>query len=275
MSDFLEGIGSTIVGGANVTNQLGFGIWDRLWNAHESKRDQTNYEQQFNYIKDQNQIMREREDNAVRRRVADLEAAGINKLAAVGQAASAQGVGSAGSTSPVRHTTGMPDAAPTMAAMSQIGLLNSEKKLNESQADYWKAKAENEGGLFSHERYIEEQKNMIARAWNRIQEDLGKTSNRIEARRVADHFKLEDQKDSREWYKLSQEGRLEEAAQLILANKTEAEIKQMMFDMEVHTRDMLINNITKILQMFALKGFNPFDPHRDTPDFTQDPNFRY
>lgn len=56
-------------------------------------------EKQFTYQAQQNDLTRQREDNAVQRRAADLEAAGMSKTLAAGSAAQASVTGTAGSSS--------------------------------------------------------------------------------------------------------------------------------------------------------------------------------
>lgn len=74
--------GNMIDLGVNSYNQ-------NKWN----KKQQKNWEDQFNYQKELNNMLMQREDTAVQRRAKDLQAAGFNKLlAATGEAASVSGM---------------------------------------------------------------------------------------------------------------------------------------------------------------------------------------
>lgn len=69
-----------------------------------NQQNQANWLKQFNYVKEQNSLTREREDNAIQRQVADAESAGLSPLAVAGS-------GGASAT-----TVSSPSSAPEMRA---------------------------------------------------------------------------------------------------------------------------------------------------------------
>lgn len=63
----------------------GMNIYNATQQQKWNKQQQKNWETQFDYIKWLNNVQMEREDTAVQRSVADHQAAGFNKLLAIGQ----------------------------------------------------------------------------------------------------------------------------------------------------------------------------------------------
>ena len=93
------------------------GAANTAYNLYTNKRD-------FDYQKALQQTMFEREDTAVQRRMADLQAAGLNPNLAAGSAAGAGSVVSRSSTNDVN----MGSALDTIAAMNQIKLQRQEQE---------------------------------------------------------------------------------------------------------------------------------------------------
>ena len=92
---FFSSIGSAIGGifgaGASVfNNERNIRAQKRANDANldlqreMNQQNQTNWQTEFNYMKQQNDLTRQREDNAIQRQVADAESAGISPLAVAG-----------------------------------------------------------------------------------------------------------------------------------------------------------------------------------------------
>ena len=89
-----------------------------------NQQNQANWEKEFNYVKQQNTLTRQREDNAIQRQVSDAESAGISPLAVAGSGgASATTVSSPASAPEMRAPV---LAAPTFQndLQMQMALLN-------------------------------------------------------------------------------------------------------------------------------------------------------
>lgn len=120
---------TTISGKSNsdwLENTLGLipGLINTGYNIWANKRD-------FDYQKALQQTMFEREDTAVQRRMADLQAAGLNPNLAAGSAAGAGSVVSRSSTNDVNFGS----ALDTMAAISQIQNQKLQNKIAAQEAE--------------------------------------------------------------------------------------------------------------------------------------------
>ena len=113
----ISGISDLITGSINAAQQ------DK-WN----KKQQQNWEKQFEYTKWINQQQMQREDTAVQRRAADLQAAGMNRLMAAGDGAEAGTLtsyqGNAGGSAPQVDIN--PIEAYLAAKQSQANIANTE-----------------------------------------------------------------------------------------------------------------------------------------------------
>ena len=117
--EVMEGIGA-------VTKVLG-DLWNVGYGTYQDQRD-------TNYQRDLQQKIFDREDNAVQRRMADLQAAGLNPNLAAGSSAGAGSVVGRSNAQNVNYDSGsMIDA---LSAVSQL-------KLQKAEADKLKAETEN------------------------------------------------------------------------------------------------------------------------------------
>lgn len=92
----------------------------------------------FNYQQQQNDLTRQREDNATQRRVADLQKAGLSPTLAAGSAAGATTVGASGSTVSSLPTNSNPRGLTPQSANSvddfmQLANLSMQAKMNGAQ----------------------------------------------------------------------------------------------------------------------------------------------
>lgn len=126
----LGAISNSILGGINAHQQ-------QKWN----KQQQENWNKQFEYTKWLNQVQMQREDTAVQRRAADLQAAGMNRLMAAGDGAEAGTLtsfqGNAGGSAPQIDIN--PIEAYLNAKQSQANIANTE-----AQTQLIRNKAESE-----------------------------------------------------------------------------------------------------------------------------------
>lgn len=145
--DLLGSIFGAVNDVANRYWQAGFGIYDRIHQAQndawtkEFSQSQFDWQrdawqQQFDYVKQQNQLMMEREDTAVQRRVQDLEAAGISPLAL------SQGGVSTNTPVSAPSATSSPAGALSSGAsgfspvMSQFAQMQFQADENQKQRDF-------------------------------------------------------------------------------------------------------------------------------------------
>lgn len=86
-----DSIGGILGAGASIfNNERNIRAQKSANNANEAlqremnQQNQANWQAEFNYMKEQNALTRQREDNAIQRQVADAESAGISPLAVAG-----------------------------------------------------------------------------------------------------------------------------------------------------------------------------------------------
>lgn len=147
MSDEYGQMAAAINQAINGTIDLGFGIFDRYNQHKEQERNQANVawtqnfaKDQFEYMKTENQLMREREDNSMQRRVADLKAAGLNPLTVLGATGAMAQLGQTSGQNPPPGVPGR--SVPAMAANLDIVKAMKEAELLGAQTDLTKAEAD-------------------------------------------------------------------------------------------------------------------------------------
>ena len=157
--DFVNGdskmmkFGSFVGGLADLAN-FGFGVYQDKRNFDYQKalneQQQANYEQQFQFQKDVWQQTKEREDTAIQRRVKDMQASGLNPVAATGANASSVGtVATPSFSSPHSNPVMMrnqvfQNAMQAAQLKAQLNMQNSQIKLANAEAELKKAQARTE-----------------------------------------------------------------------------------------------------------------------------------
>lgn len=114
---------------------VGIGSIPLVGPAYTAMKNRQSQQQQFDYSKELQQQMFQREDNAVQRRKADLIAAGLSPVLAAGSAASAGPVVSTNAP----QLQNMPDSAQIMMSMikmkNDISMTDAQKELMRKQQE--------------------------------------------------------------------------------------------------------------------------------------------
>lgn len=107
----------------------GFNIWNAVDQNKQNKWSRDFAQQQFDYQKGLNEKLFEREDNAVQRRAADLQKAGLSKTLAAGGAAQSSVAGISPANAPQSNTNFMDKA------IMKTNLLNNKLNIERTNAD--------------------------------------------------------------------------------------------------------------------------------------------
>ena len=135
-------------------------------------QQQKNWQTQFDYQKNLNETQMKREDNAIQRSVADHQAAGFNKLLAVGNQSAAGGMQTFGGTANQSSTQSeAPQLSPTDLGnfISQIGTTIMENKLNKAMISKTYAEAS-----YTNQKTLTEVENTAIKKIEQAREKLAK-----------------------------------------------------------------------------------------------------
>lgn len=125
-----------ITNAIGMAYNIGTGIFNSVQNYRNNQWNQRFAREQFDYQKDLNQILMDREDNAVQRRAKDLQAAGISKNLAAGSPAQAatMSAGNSGAVANSNMQTQQLQKMDIMNGYAQYQMVMAEKELKSVQA---------------------------------------------------------------------------------------------------------------------------------------------
>lgn len=125
-----------ITNAIGMAYNIGTGIFNSVQNYRNNQWNQRFAREQFDYQKDLNQILMDREDNAVQRRAKDLQAAGISKNLAAGSPAQAatMSAGNSGAVANSNMQTQQLQKMDIMNGYAQYQMVMAEKELKNVQA---------------------------------------------------------------------------------------------------------------------------------------------
>lgn len=115
-----------ITNAIGMAYNIGTGIFNSVQNYRNNQWNQRFAREQFDYQKDLNQILMDREDNAVQRRAKDLQAAGISKNLAAGSSAQASTM-SAGNSGAVANSNMQTQQLQKMDIMNSYAIYKRTK----------------------------------------------------------------------------------------------------------------------------------------------------
>ena len=141
-----------MIGGiVNAISNIGFGAANAVEQKKWNEQQQKNWQTQFDYTKWLNQKQMEREDTAVQRAKADYEAAGFNKLLAVGNPSETGTLtsyqGNAGGSAPQYDINPMEAYLQAKQSAANIAQTEAQTVLTRNQAETEKTKNEVQGAL--------------------------------------------------------------------------------------------------------------------------------
>lgn len=154
-------ISSGVINGASTIGNGIVGLINNKYNKEQNEWNKKFAREQFDYQKQLNQILMDREDNAVQRRAADMQAAGISKNLAAGSPAQASVMSSGSSGAVAEQKQAMAfEKANFVMEMAQAKAVNADADLKKVQAIV-EAKR---GGLVDEQIATERVNQIIGRA---------------------------------------------------------------------------------------------------------------
>lgn len=141
---------------------------DRMREDSFNAQQQKNWETQFNYQKELNNTQMAREDNAIQRSVADHQAAGFNKLLAVGNQSASGGMSSFGGNAGGGVSSQIPQSRETN--FLQLAQMIMDNKVKQSMISKSKAEAD-----YTNQKTLSEVETTGILQIKKIREELAKT----------------------------------------------------------------------------------------------------
>lgn len=141
---------------------------DRIREDLYNQQQQQNWQTQFDYQKQLNQTQMEREDNAVQRSVADHQAAGFNKLLAVGNQSAAGGMTTFGGNAGGGVSSQIPQSRGTN--FLQLAQTIMDNRVKQSMISKSKAEAD-----YTNQKTLSEVENTGILSIKKLREELART----------------------------------------------------------------------------------------------------
>lgn len=202
MADDNTPIIGSILKGIELTNQLGFGIYDRAsslaqynknynmaksmnnWNRNLSligllnnQRDYDFSREQFAYQKQLNQTLMDREDTAYQRQVKDMQAAGINPILSSGATAQSLGATSIGSSGSVGSVSGQSASGSSSGSTPDLALADFYLQMKDQQ--FYRQNAQDQYDLASQQFDEEKAQHQSASEQWEKQYEMDKAANAV------------------------------------------------------------------------------------------------
>lgn len=141
---------------------------DRMREDLYNAQQQRNWQTQFDYQKELNNTQMAREDNAVQRSVADHQAAGFNKLLAVGNQSAAGGMTTFGGSAGGGVSSQIPQSRETN--FLQLAQVIMDNKVKQSMISKSKAEAD-----YTNQKTLSEIENTGILSIRKLREEIGRT----------------------------------------------------------------------------------------------------
>lgn len=158
-------------------------------------QNQQNFQNQFNYQKELNDIQMKREDNAIQRSVADHQAAGFNKLLAVGNQAAAGGMQTFGGSANQEAAEGQ--VRDYSGFLSNIGKAIMDNQINKAMIA--KTKAETD---YTNQKTLTEVENTENMRIKNLSDDYKRTTDRYQRKLIMKQIKEAESRIDTAYYNL-------------------------------------------------------------------------